>query len=140
MQVSEHPPYYTPMMKDLNITTPSCIIPYLTEFIKDLTQETVIIMTLNGNYNIINTRIISLGIVNESPVHPREIFRSAILDNAVAIIMAHNHPSGNKTPSEQDLNITTKLKNAGELLGIKLLDHIILTNNDWTSLKEEGYF
>jgi len=81
---------------------------------------------------------VSIGTVNASLVHPREIFKVALLCNASAVILAHNHPSGNPTPSHEDIDITNRLKKAGEILGIEVLDHIIIGDNTWTSFKEKG--
>ncbi len=82
--------------------------------------------------------LVSLGILNASLVHPREVFTRAILSRCRAILIAHNHPSGDTTPSREDLLITKQLKDAGVLLDIPLLDHIILGKDGYTSLKEQG--
>ena len=74
-----------------------------------------------------------------SSIHPREVFKTAILSNAASIMAFHNHPSGETTPSQQDIQLTNRLYEAGELLGIKLLDHLIIGDGTFTSLKEKGY-
>lgn len=89
-------------------------------------QEHFIAISLNGANEVIASRVLTIGLVNSSQIHPREVFSSAISDRATSIIVAHNHPSGNLSPSVEDKNVTEKLKNAGEILGIKLLDHVIL--------------
>ncbi len=89
---------------------------------------------LNHRYQLIYDEVISLGTVNASLVHPREVFKPAIEHSASAIIIAHNHPSGQIKASEDDIKITQKLKEAGELLGIQLLDHLIIANNKYISV------
>ena len=84
------------------------------------------------------TTTVSVGILDSSLVHPREVFKDAILASAASMIVAHNHPSGDPTPSNEDKRVTLRLAEAGQLLGIELLDHIILGDNRWVSLKERG--
>jgi DNA repair protein RadC len=100
-------------------------------------QESFLVMTLNGSYQTINIHEITKGLANRVLVHPREVFAPAIEDRAVAIIIAHNHPSGKTKPSEEDLEITKRLVDAGEILGISVLDHVIVGREKYTSLKEE---
>ena len=83
--------------------------------------------------------ICSTGSLATSIVHPREIFKMAILSNAYSLILAHNHPSGDVTLSKEDINISKRLKECGELIGINILDHVIIGDNKYLSLKEEGY-
>lgn len=89
-------------------------------------RETVIVFNLNSAHMPININTVSVGSLDASIVHPREVFKSAILSNAESIILLHNHPSGSLQPSSEDLKITERLKKAGEILGIELLDHIIV--------------
>ena len=84
--------------------------------------------------------LVSLGILNSSIVHPRETFRRAVIEGSAQIIIAHNHPSGEATPSEDDLTVTKRLIRAGEILGIELIDHLIITLDGFTSLKEKALF
>ena len=84
--------------------------------------------------------LVSLGILNSSIVHPRETFRRAVIEGSAQIIIAHNHPSGEATPSEDDLTVTKRLVKAGEILGIELIDHLIITLTDFTSMKEKALF
>jgi DNA repair protein RadC len=95
--------------------------------------ERFIVLTLDAAHQLIASRIVSIGLVNRTVVHPREVFFTAIKDNAVAIIVAHNHPSGKLDPSPEDLEITRRLREAGETLGISLLDHVIFH-------KKSGFF
>lgn len=121
------------------IREPRDIIPYI-QHIADKKQEYFLCLTLNGAREVIQTRIVTVGLLDSSQVHPREVFADAIADRAAGIIVAHNHPSGKLEPSPHDLAITRQLAEAGKILGIELLDHIIVTRAGWVSLKREGYF
>jgi DNA repair protein RadC len=102
-------------------------------------QEYFICITLDGAHMVIATRIISIGLVNRTIIHPREIFADSITDRATAILIAHNHPSGNIDPSPEDDDITKRIRDAGTLLGIQVLDHIILgKSTDYYSYLESG--
>ena len=103
-------------------------------------REHFILLTLNGAHNVISVSIVSIGLVNKTVVHPREVFCRAISDRASAIIVCHNHPSGALIPSAEDRLITEKLYEAGELIGIPLIDHVIFTKTGYTSMKEQGDF
>ena len=110
---------------------------HLTEYC-DLDREHFIELTLDGASRIINTRVISIGTLNQSLVHPREVFKPAIMDGAAGIILAHNHPSGQLEASIEDKRVTKRLKEVGKLMGIELLDHVILTVDGYLSLRDEG--
>jgi DNA repair protein RadC len=110
----------------------------LVRHLADRKQETFIAVSLNGAHEVIASRIITIGLLNSTQVHPREVFSDAIRDRACAIIVAHNHPSGNVTPSEEDKAVTLQLKKAGELLGIRLLDHIIFSPQRYHSFQESS--
>lgn len=103
-------------------------------------EENLWLITLDTKNNITGIFTVSTGSLNSSIVHPREVFKRAVLQNAASIIICHNHPSGDITPSQEDINITKRLYEAGKILGIELLDHIIAGDNSYTSLKEEGVF
>ena len=106
-----------------------------------LSQEVFIVFTLNTKMQVINFYIVSMGILDASLIHPREVFRDAIKDNAHSIIVAHNHPSGHLAPSGADIEVMKLLKDAGELLGIHLIDSIIFNDkNEFISMKEQGTF
>ena len=102
-------------------------------------QEYFLVTTLTGASEVISTRIITKGLLNNSLVHPREVFADAITDRAAAIICIHNHPSGNPEPSSEDIAVTRQLSEAGKILGINLLDHLIITKGPVTSLRSLGY-
>ncbi|MGB5964631.1 MAG: DNA repair protein RadC [Sulfurimonadaceae bacterium] len=101
-------------------------------------QEHFLVITLDGASHIIEKRIISIGTLNQSLVHPREVFADAIADRAAGIIIAHNHPSGQLEPSIEDKRVTKRLKEVGTIMGIELLDHVILSRDGYLSLREEG--
>ena len=104
----------------------------------DQHREHVVGLYLNARLNVIKVELISLGTINTSIVHPREVFRPALVGRAAGMILLHNHPSGDVEPSEDDLKITDRLKKVGEILGIELYDHIIFSGDKFASLKERG--
>jgi DNA repair protein RadC len=110
----------------------------LIRHIADRTQEHFLSISLNGANEVIAVRTVSVGLVNRALVHPREVYADPITDRASAVIVAHNHPSGNLIPSPDDLSVTAQLKAAGETLGLKLLDHIIFNRDTYYSLMENG--
>ncbi len=120
-----------------HVTRPEDILPHVA-YLKEKRQEHFICITLNGAGEVLGNRTITLGLLNHSLVHPREVFADAITDRAASIICVHNHPSGSLDPSSQDIAITTQLKEAGVLLGIQLIDHIIVTKTGYLSMKERG--
>jgi DNA repair protein RadC len=103
-------------------------------------QEQLILLTLNGAHNVISISIISIGLVNRAVIHPREVFCKAIIDMAESIIICHNHPSGEIIPSEEDKEVTRTIYNAGKIIGIPLIDHIVFSRNGYISQREEGNF
>jgi len=101
-------------------------------------QEHFLSITLDGASHIINTRTVFIGTLNQSMVHPREVFADAIADRAAGIIIAHNHPSGTLEASRADISITQRLKEVSKLVGIELLDHVILSKHGFYSFSDEG--
>jgi DNA repair protein RadC len=118
------------------LTTPEAVERFLADM-KPLAQEAFVVISLNTKNHIIKRHLISLGTVNSSLVHPRECFRPLIMDGASATILAHNHPSGDPTPSAEDIKVTRQLISAGEIVGIKVLDHVVIGNTA-LSLREAG--
>lgn len=104
----------------------------------DRKQERFLCCTLNGAHDVIAVRVVTIGLVNRTIVHPREIFSEAVADRACAIFVAHNHPSGRLEPSMEDKEITDRLKSAGDILGIPLIDHIVFSHEAFTSMVETG--
>lgn len=117
------------------IETPADLLPHVRHY-ADRKQEHFLCASINGANEILNIRVVSIGLIDRSPVHPREVFADALADRAAAIIVAHNHPSGGVEPSQSDINITAQLKAAGGILGIELLDHIIFNRTDYFSFLE----
>ena len=121
------------------ILSPNDAYEMIKEQLEGLDREQFIIACLNTKNEPTNISVVSVGSLNKAIVHPREVFKTAILSNAASIMAFHNHPSGETTPSQQDIQLTHRLYEAGELLGIKLLDHLIIGDGTFTSLKEKGY-
>ena len=108
------------------ISSPKDAYEMIKEQLEGLDREQFIIACLNTKNEPTNISVVSVGTLNKAIVHPREVFKTAILSNAASIMAFHNHPSGETTPSQQDIQLTNRLYEAGELLGIKLLDHLII--------------
>ena len=110
------------------------------KFLQETDREQFFLLCLNTKNEPTAIHTVSVGSLDASIVHPREVYKTAILANSAAVIVAHNHPSGDPTPSNQDLEVTKRLQEAGELLGITVLDHIIVgTEGAYVSLREGGY-
>jgi DNA repair protein RadC len=121
------------------INTPQDAAHLVEEFLAYSDREKVVAICLDVKNQPTAISTISMGTLHSSLVHPREVFKTAILSNAAGFILAHNHPSGDLTPSKDDLNVTKRLKEAGDLMGIDLLDHIIVGNGErYTSFREQG--
>jgi len=103
-------------------------------------QEYFLAISLDGANHIIKKRVISMGTINQTLVHPREVFSPSIQDRAASVIVAHNHPSGVLKPSNEDIDITKRLNESSKILGIELLDHLIISKNGYFSFKENGLF
>ena len=121
----------------LRISFAPDVLPLIRHF-ADRRQEHFICVSLNGANEVIATRVVSVGLVNKTQVHPREVFADPITDRASAVIVAHNHPSGSLEPSKEDIDATVQLKSAGEILGIRLLDHIVFNQKGYYSFLEKG--
>lgn len=119
------------------IRSPEDCYDYLDD-LKFLDKEYFVLMFLDTKNKVVGRETISIGTINNAVVHPREVFKSAIRRGAVSIIAAHNHPSGDSTPSPEDIALTKRLVEAGELIGIDLLDHVIIGSQSNTSLKQRG--
>ena len=119
------------------IANPADTIPMLAE-VKDQRKEYFICLYLNARNQVIHKEVVSIGSLSASIVHPREVFQVAVFQSAAAIILAHNHPSGDVSPSKDDIELTRRLVRAGEIIGIDVLDHIIVGPADYLSLKERG--
>lgn len=125
-------------IKHIKITDAITIFEYYKNILSDEKQEYFYCIYLDTKNKIIKDKMLFKGTINESLVHPREVFKEAYLLSSSAIICVHNHPTGDITPSKNDILTTKQLKNVGELLGIRVLDHIIIGNNSYYSFLENG--
>ncbi|MEN6599548.1 MAG: DNA repair protein RadC [Rectinema sp.] len=119
------------------IGMPKDAYPLLIHF-ADIRQEHFIVISLNGGHEVNAIREVTKGLINKTVVHPREVFADPITDRACAIIVAHNHPSGNLEPSDEDVDITKRLRQSGDILGIPMLDHLIFSESGYFSFMEHG--
>ena len=119
------------------VKCPLEILPLLSHY-SDRDQEHFIVITLNGANEVLSKQVVSVGLLNKTLVHPREVFTFAVKDHAVSVILAHNHPSGNVEPSPEDIEVTQNLVKAGKILNISVLDHIIFYTTNYYSFFGEG--
>jgi len=124
----------------IQITSPKDVADFMMGQMEHLKQEKFIVLFLNSKNIVIKKKTIFIGTLNASIVHPREIFSEAIKCASNAIIVLHNHPSGDTTPSNEDIKTAERLRECGQLLGIDLLDHVIIGDHEYLSMVEEGYF
>ncbi|NMA84801.1 MAG: DNA repair protein RadC [Epulopiscium sp.] len=123
--------------KQFKISSPSAVAHIYMEEMRYLKQEHFKVVLLDTKNKIIGDRDVTIGSINSSIVHPREVFKEAIQRSAAHIIIVHNHPSGDPTPSREDIEVTKRIIEAGNLLGVPVLDHIIIGNGKYISLKEK---
>jgi DNA repair protein RadC len=127
-----------PELKDFDIKDPQSVVKAIRASIKDKAKEHFKLILLNARNKILGVSTISIGSLNASIVHPREVFKDAIVHSAYSVVLAHNHPSGDPEPSEDDLKMTRKLVESGKILGIEVLDHLIIGKNAFYSFKGKG--
>ena len=126
------------LLKDtVKITVAQDILPLVAD-IAGKQQEYFVCISLNGANEVIEKRVVTIGLLDQSPVHPREVFADVIADRAAAVIFAHNHPSGELRPSAADLRMHEQLTEAGKILGLRVLDHVIVTRRGYLSFQEAG--
>jgi DNA repair protein RadC len=128
------------MRDSIRLTTPQNVADYYMQDMRHLTREQVLLIMLDSKNKLIKDMVISEGTVNTSIMPTREVFVQAVKQEAVNIILLHNHPSGDPTPSAEDIRVTKRLAEAGNLIGISLMDHIIIGDNRYISLKEQGLY
>ena len=126
------------IFKKIPLTSPEAVASYLREKLGRKKKEYFVVLSLDSRNNLIKISDVSIGTLNANLVHPREVFKEAILAHAAQIILAHNHPSGNPEPSPEDVALTRRLEEAAKIFGIELLDHIIVTKDAFSSLKEQN--
>jgi len=126
------------LLKDtIRITVAKDVLPLLTDLAAKQ-QEYLVCISLNGANEVIEKRVVTIGLLDKSPVHPREVFADVIADRAAAVILAHNHPSGDLQPSEADLRIHEQLAEAAKILGLRILDNVIISRKGYYSFQEAG--
>ena len=124
----------------LNFSAPETIAQYYMEDMRHRKKEALKLLLLNMKTKLIGESELSLGTINTTLVSPREVFAEALRRNAAAVILLHNHPSGDPTPSREDVLATRRVIDAGKIIGIELLDHIIIGDNCFISLRDKGFF
>jgi len=135
MKVRELEISYGRVISDIDgrkVTSPEVVADVLRDFIGDAPEERFVVVYLDSRHRATSVQEISRGTINASLVHPREVFRGAILNNSAAIVIAHNHPSGDSEPSPEDREVTERLVSAGKLLGIRVLDHVIIGDENYS--------
>ena len=126
------------LVKDaVKISCAKDVLPLVSD-IAGKQQEYFLCISLNGANEVIEKRVVTIGLLDKSPVHPREVFADVIADRAAAVIFAHNHPSGDLQPSQSDLQLQEQLTEAGKILGIRVLDHVIVSRKGYYSFQESG--
>jgi DNA repair protein RadC len=126
------------MNETVTVRSPKDVADLMTEELRYLQKEHFVCLFLNTKNHIVGQETLSMGSLNASIVHPREVFRAAIKRSSASIICVHNHPSGDPTPSSEDIQLTQRLVEAGEIIGIDVLDHIVIGDHSFVSLKEQG--
>jgi DNA repair protein RadC len=127
-----------PPGRDAPIRGPSDVFARLGPLLRDLRQEEFHALLLNSQHRVIRDVLVTRGILDASLIHPREVFRAAIVESAAGVILVHNHPSGDPTPSPEDLAVTRQLASAGRAVGIPVLDHVVVGEGSFVSLSERG--
>lgn len=120
------------------LTSPDKVAKACVDYLGNYDREHFIVILLNTKARIIGVNTVSIGSLNASIVHPREVFKPAVIMGAASVILVHNHPSGDPSPSQEDLEVTKRLADAGRILGITVLDHLIIGDNCYFSFKERG--
>jgi len=124
--------------QSMSLSNPDSVADFLYEYFRDSYKEEFCVLFLDTKNKVIGTQTVSVGTINQSLVHPREVFRYAIMKNSNSIILSHNHPSGDPSPSKEDILITERLIKAGDYIGIKVLDHLVIGDRRYISLREEN--
>lgn len=127
------------LYKNRVVRSPEDGYELMKEFLGDVDREHFIVVCLDTKNQPTALNVCHIGSLNASIVHPREVMKPAILSNAASILVGHNHPSGNPEPSHEDIQVTRKLVEAGKIMGIDVLDHIVMGEDEFVSLKEKGY-
>jgi len=129
----------TPEGEKVFIRSPEDVFQILSPQIGSQDRETFVTVLLNSKNRVLRTETVSVGVVNASIVHPREVFKPAISASATAIVLGHNHPTGSPEPSREDILITRRMEKSGRIMGIDVVDHVIVGDGIFVSMKERGY-
>lgn len=121
------------------VTSPDSAATIVAPVLAGMDREACVAVALDTRHRVLSVELASLGSLDHTFMAPRELFRLALLANAAALVVAHNHPSGDVTPSRDDIRVTTRLVRAGELVGVDLLDHLVVSGPSWTSLARQGH-
>jgi DNA repair protein RadC len=124
--------------KHVNVKSPQDIFNHYRSLFRDQVRERFVVFWLNSSNKVVGFEVVTEGLLNSSLVHPREVFRGAIIATAASVIIAHNHPSENMEPSREDIAITKQIVEAGKIVGIPVQDHIIFAGESYTSMMERG--
>jgi len=120
------------------IRTPADVHRHFHSRLRDAPAERFVVVMLDGRHRVLREEVVSQGTLTASLVHPREVFRAALREAAAALILVHNHPSGDPAPSREDRDVTDRLTRAGEILGVRVLDHVIVAERGFYSFREDG--
>ena len=120
------------LVENKQISSPDDVFRIVNKYLDGADREHLVLLTLDTKNKITSINTVSIGSINTSIVHPREVFKTAILSNASSVILTHNHPSGDVTPSKEDIDITNRIKECGRILGIELLDHVIIGDDKYS--------
>ncbi len=121
------------------IRSPADVHDLLYPKLREVKKEKLTVLYLDTKNQVLKEEVVSVGSLNANIVHPREVFKSAVMESSASVILTHNHPSGDPTPSREDIAVTEKLVEGGKILGIDVLDHVIIGDGRYVSLKDEGY-
>lgn len=121
------------------VSAPEDAVRLVREYLGEPDREVVVVLMLSTKLDLIGINTVSIGILDQALVHPREVFKPALLLNAASIMLAHNHPSGDSTPSPEDRTVSQRICEAGKVLGIEFLDHLIVAADSFTSLRQSGW-
>ncbi|UCE86523.1 MAG: DNA repair protein RadC [Deltaproteobacteria bacterium] len=121
------------------LTSPADVHRHFHAHLRDVPQERFLVVLLDGRHRVLREVTVSQGTLTASLVHPREVFRPALGEAAAAVVLVHNHPSGDPTPSREDIEVTARLARAGDILGIPVLDHVVVAERGYASLREAGH-
>lgn len=121
------------------IRSPADVYSLLYPRMREQKRERLVALLMDTKNHVLREEVISIGSLNANIVHPREVFKAALMESCASVILSHNHPSGDPTPSREDIAVTEKLVEGGKLLGIDVLDHVVIGDGRYVSLKDEGY-